>query len=422
MLKTVSEWWYQSKESVTESVKKQRFYESDSSDSYGSDYLSDTDDDFSSSSEKAISSISFPIFGKKTYCGVDIKPQTFSRRRPSKPVDEDSDAFSNMSQMLANFEVCNESKGQVKSNSMLIQSVDSDYNTCYIQYLSLFTFISVFLFEGDIYFQLQKYNQCFIFSFFEWSLIMENRKKLIHAVKNNTQWMVRDINYHDYVEPWHHTFNSLRYNGKRLNISVLLDSGVIDNSDDCNSYDSDCFSSLRGDMSENIRFTLNKTELKNLVFAQTTPFMLCVQNLVESRFALNIVSVAICNVINKMYLSNQDSENQTSDMSFEAFVCFLSNLFSVHNYHAMVQLRIEVDLIYNRIQILYGKTHRDLQSHVSIQDLLPVIFPSQIVFLKKIYDRTYCDPARRAEETFSCKQPHCINPICFDNVCKSIPY
>jgi hypothetical protein len=435
VLKTINEWWYQPIETVIKSVKNQQFadstacntndYDSDYhsfsfSDEDCGEYVDNSDCSNNENSDDNLESMFVPIFGKKTYCGEYISD--LNKKSRMSTVEHDNDSFFKMSQLNLKFKDQISYQGKQKSNKMPVQSVDSEYKTCYIQYLSLFTSINVFSVEGDIYFRLQKYNQCFILSFFEWALILENREKLIECIKNKSEWVLKHIDYLNYFPTWHHYFRLLRFNNDRLTIKVgMYDSFMMHE----NTYQEKI--AMRSDMSRKSKFSLNRTELSNLLFPKQTTFLSCVKYLVESRLTVNITMVAICNIVNRAYTYKQKKECSgvvTNDMCLEAFISTVTNLFGMHSYHSHVRLREEVDTVFKKTYVNDVKTYRDLSIYATIQDALSIIFPSQLLYLKTIYDSLYGNSAD-TRKPFSCNHIHCINPICSINsnaVCFSLPY
>ena len=427
LLKLASEWWFQPEESIVECLKREQnksitsssseeenddddddglkmLINSDSSDSDYHLVLSNQlfDSHNSTSSEE---DFWVPTEGKKTYCGEYI--DVINSKRIFKTPFHDFSAFSKISD-LSELYALYYCKLNTAETGIPVDSVEYDHKSCYIQYLSLFSSINVFFHEGELYFRFQKYNEYFIFSFFEWSLIIENRPKILKCMLEQKKWLIK-VEYGNRSLQWYHVFKSLYFNGKRLVIEVDYSVAI----DDESSIET-C--TLHNTMSSKREFSLNRTELSNLLFPFDTTFRSCVHYLSAARINFNITMVALCNIIKKALIFQQqtselEGEMTSSEISLAGFLSLISQLFGVHNYHTQVRLRSEIHTILQKLRTS-EKQCRDICTYATIQESLSQIFPSQLVYLRKIYNTLHCNNQTREPFT-SCKISYCINPLCF---------
>src|SRR5438093_10696775 len=97
LLTSFKEWWFRPKNAVIEMIEKNSEAFSDCDSDYDSDYLCSGDDDIDGSH---VSSLSFPAFGKKTYCGAEIVgPDHYRIHFPVPKVAHDPTAFCDLEDM-----------------------------------------------------------------------------------------------------------------------------------------------------------------------------------------------------------------------------------------------------------------------------------------------------------------------------------
>jgi hypothetical protein len=293
-------------------------------------------------------------------------------------------------------------------NMMECEPVLRDPERATTIFLAHFVWLTIFLFNGDIFFNLMMRGKMFMFSFFEWNMLVLNRCNILSALKAGKCWSFSSAIENPFTKRigLAITFNTFRklYLDKNGDLTVFVQLHK-------------AFSVFGQMVCEETSFVLDRLHLEQLLATTQTPFHRYVNSLQESRLTYNIAVTAICNLLTHTHSPACRKPHHARLAVSNDMVLGLSELFGFFSYHSTLRLRYEMNRIYNSVPITAKRT---LPFQVNISDSIHMLFPGQLQFLLTLYSKAK-QPG--GAQFFEC--PYCITPICKTTnkeICRSFIY